>query len=86
MTDELPIYNRACNNIGNPPHAEAYCRCLAMEVERLARLNERQKISKLLCEDCRNGIPKDSKGRHILTSDGIVVPCRAEILENLDGR
>lgn len=46
MTEELPIYNRATNNIGNPPHAEAYCRCLAMEVERLARNDERAKIMK----------------------------------------
>lgn len=83
MTDELPIYNRACNNIGDPPHAEAYCRCLAMEVERLAREDERQKIGKLLCEDCRTGVPKDSIGRHILMSDDIVVPCKAEILEGL---
>lgn len=83
MTDELPIYNRACNNIGDPPHAEAYCRCLAMEVERLARQDERLKISKVLCEDCRNGVPKDTHGLHILRSDDIVVPCKAFILEGL---
>lgn len=83
MADELPIYNRACNNIGDPPHAEAYCRCLAMEVERLARNDERQKIAKLLCEDCRDGIPKTVQGSHILRSDDIVIPCKAAILEGL---
>jgi hypothetical protein len=83
MTDELPIYNRATNNIGDPPHAEAYCRCLAMEVERLARQDERLKIVNVLCEDCRNGVPKTVQGLHILRSDDIVVPCKAEILERL---
>lgn len=83
MSDELPIYNRATNNIGDPPQAEAYCRCLAMEVERLARQDERLKIAKLLCEDCRDGVVKDTAGRHILYSDDIVVPCKAEILEGL---
>lgn len=84
MTEELPIYNRACNNIGDPPHAEAYCRCLAMEVERLTRLDERKRIGKLLCDDCRTGIPKDPKGRHMLMSDDIVVPCKADILDGLE--
>lgn len=84
MSDELPIYNRATNNIGDPPQAEAYCRCLAMEVERLARQDERQKIAKLLCEDCRSGLPKDVEGRHILHSgDDMVVPCKANGLEGL---
>jgi hypothetical protein len=83
MTDELPIYNQATKNIGDPPHAEAYCRCLAMEVERLARQDERLKIAKVLCEDCRNGVPKDMTGLHILLSDDIVVPCKADILEGL---
>lgn len=82
MSDELPIYNRATNNIGDPPQAEAYCRCLAMEVERLARNDEREQIAKLICHDCQTGLPKDNEGRHVLTSDGIVVPCRARILEN----
>lgn len=77
----LPIYNRATQNIGDPPHAEAYCRVLAMEVERLARDEERERIAKVICEDCRNGLSKDSEGRHILTSDGIVVPCKAKLLE-----
>lgn len=80
MIDDLPIYNRATNNIGDPPHAEAYCRCLAMEVERLARDDERLKIGKLLCEDCRQEVPKDNRGRHMLGGD-IVVPCKAGILE-----
>lgn len=83
MEDELPIYNRATNNIGDPPHAEAYCRCLAMEVERLARQEERLRIAKVLCEDCRNGVPKDIMGRHILMSDDIVVPCKAGILDEV---
>jgi len=81
--DELPIYNQATNNIGDPPHAEAYCRCLAMEVERLARQDERQKIEKLLCEDCRAGVPKTLMGLHVLRSDDIVVPCAADILKGL---
>lgn len=38
------LFNKATLNIGNPPHAEAYCRCLAMEVERLAREDERTKM------------------------------------------
>lgn len=83
MGDELPIYNRATSNIGDPPHAEAYCRCLAMEVERLARQDERLKIAKMLCEDCCNGVPKTVQGCHILRSDDIVVPCKAGILEGL---
>lgn len=81
MTDGIPIYNRATTNIGDPPHAEAYCRCLAMEVERLAREDERLKVVKLLCEDCRNSVPKDMEGRHVLRSDDTVVPCKAAILE-----
>jgi hypothetical protein len=52
-----------------------------MEVERLARQDERQKIEKLLCEDCRVGVPKTLMGLHILRSDDIVVPCRADILK-----
>jgi hypothetical protein len=77
------IYHRATQNIGDPPdpHLVAYCRCLVMEVERLARDEERERIAKVICEDCRNKISKDSEGRHILTSDGIVVPCRAKLLE-----
>lgn len=38
------IYRQATLNIGDPPHAEAYCRCLAMEIERLTREDERQRI------------------------------------------
>lgn len=83
MNDELPIYNRVTNNIGDPPHAEAYCRCLAMEVERLAREDERLKIAKVLCEDCFHGVPKDMLGRHLLRSDDLMVPCKAGILEGL---
>lgn len=84
MTDELPIYNRATNNIGDPPHAEAYCRCLAMEVERLARQDERKRIGKLLCEDCGSGVPLE-RGIHHIEDDGIriTVPCKAKILEGL---
>lgn len=81
MSDDLPIYNRATKNIGDPPHAEAYCRVLAMEVERLARDAERERICKVICEDCRNGLPKDFAGRHIIHSDDIVVPCKAGLLE-----
>jgi hypothetical protein len=40
------LFHRATQNIGDPPHAEAYCRCLAMEIERLAREDERAKIEK----------------------------------------
>jgi hypothetical protein len=40
------LFYRATQNIGDPPHAEAYCRCLAMEIERLAREDERAKIEK----------------------------------------
>lgn len=40
------LFQRATQNIGDPPHAEAYCRCLAMEVERLARQDERTKIER----------------------------------------
>ena len=84
MEDELPIYNRATNNIGDPPHAEAYCRCLAMEVERLARQDEREKIGKLLCEDCRDGVPVENGIHRIVDEDiRITVPCKAHILEKL---
>jgi hypothetical protein len=38
------LFHRATQNIGDPPHADAYCRCLAMEVERLARADERAKM------------------------------------------
>jgi uncharacterized protein YbaR (Trm112 family) len=84
MEDELPIYNRATNNIGDPPHAEAYCRCLAMEVERLARQDEREKIGKLLCEDCRDGVPVENGIHRIVDEDiRITVPCKAHVLEKL---
>lgn len=84
MSDELPIYNRATNNIGDPPHAEAYCRCLAMEVERLARQAERERIGKLICEDCKDGVPAEN-GIHRISDDGIriTVPCKARIIEKL---
>lgn len=42
------IYDRATWNIGLPPAAEAYCRALAMEVERLSKSAERERIVKLL--------------------------------------
>ena len=82
--EELPIYNRATNNIGDPPHAEAYCRCLAMEVERLARKAERERIAKLICEDCKAGVPVE-KGIHRISDEDmrITVPCKARILEAL---
>lgn len=38
------IYHQATQNIGDPPHAEAYCRCLAMEIERLTREDERNRV------------------------------------------
>lgn len=60
MTEELPIYNRATNNVGNPPHAEAYCRVLAMEVERLARDDERAKSQ---------ATPKPGETRHFALPD-----------------
>jgi hypothetical protein len=40
------LFQRATQNVGNPPHAEAYCRVLAMEIERLAREDERMTIAK----------------------------------------
>ena len=36
-TVKKSVFERAFSNIGAPPMADAYCRVLAMEVERLAR-------------------------------------------------
>lgn len=41
MPEPGELYLKATLNIGAPPSAEAYCRALAMEVERLATNAER---------------------------------------------
>lgn len=40
----MDIYEKAMMNIGDPPEAEAYCRVLAGEVERLTRKDERRRV------------------------------------------
>lgn len=67
------VYHRATKNIGNPPHAEAYCRVLAMEVEDIVRRD----IAKKLCEHCARGVGKDIDGDHV--EDHLVAPCKARM-------